>query len=246
MSNFGSVADEYDAARPEYPHELFTALGPLRGRRVLDVGAGTGIASRGLRACGAEVVAVDTSREMLARARSRAPGLGAVVADGAVLPVRGASVDLVCFAQSWHWMPEGRRIPEVARVLRPGGLWAAWWSHARADGEDWFDRQSEILEAACPGVYRNQRDTDWGAAFTSAPMFGPVQMVVVPWTRHTDISTWLTELRSHSYVAALDAPRRDAVLRDVAGALRADSADGTLDVPYTTALWTAVNSSHSE
>lgn len=246
MSNFGAVVDEYDAARPDYPPELFAALGPLGGRRVLDVGAGTGIASRGLRARGAEVVAVDTSREMLARACAREPGLDAVVADGGALPLRNSTMDLICFAQSWHWMPEDRRIREVARVLRPGGLWAAWWSHARADGTRWFERQSEILEAACPGVYRTQRDTDWGAEFASTRFFEPARQVVVHWSRRVSVSTWLTELRSHSYIAALDATSREAVLDDVAGALWVDIGDGPFDVPYTTALWTAVISSHSD
>jgi predicted RNA methylase len=48
VSIFGSVVDQYDAARPSYPPELYAALGPLRGRYVLDAGTGTGIAARGL------------------------------------------------------------------------------------------------------------------------------------------------------------------------------------------------------
>jgi ubiquinone/menaquinone biosynthesis C-methylase UbiE len=46
--DFDAVADEYDAARPLYPDEVFDALGPLEGLCVLDVGAGTGIATRAL------------------------------------------------------------------------------------------------------------------------------------------------------------------------------------------------------
>jgi hypothetical protein len=52
--------------------------------------------------------------------------------------------------------------------------------------------------------------------------------------------TWLTELRSHSYLAALDSARREAVLGDVADAMKVDFATGPVDVPYSTALWTAV------
>ncbi len=240
MSIFGSVVDAYDAGRPGYPPELFAQLGPLDGRDVLDVGAGTGLATRGLRGRGAQVIAVDISYEMLARARVRDRTLSAVVADGGILPLRGESVDLVCFAQSWHWMPEGARVREVARVLRPGGTWASWWSHARADGAGWFDRQWQILEAACPGIHRDQRDTKWGGDLAPSGLFGRARVVAVPWTRRVDLTTWLTELRSHSYLAVLDTARREAVLGEVADAMGADFVGGALDVPYATALWTAV------
>jgi SAM-dependent methyltransferase len=186
------------------------------------------------------VIGVDLSREMLARARVREPTLAAVEADGAALPLLGASVDLACFAQSWHWMPEGHRVREVARVLRAGGVWAAWWSHARADGTGWFERQWQIFETECPGVHRNQRDVEWGRELAPSGLFAPAHTVSVLWTRRVDLATWLTELRSHSHLAALDPARRDAVLGDVADAMRVDFATGAVDVPYSTALWTAV------
>jgi 2-polyprenyl-3-methyl-5-hydroxy-6-metoxy-1,4-benzoquinol methylase len=63
-SSFGAVAAQYDAARPSYPDQLFDTIeeltgSPLRGARVLDVGAGTGIVTRLLRGRGADVVAVE-------------------------------------------------------------------------------------------------------------------------------------------------------------------------------------------
>jgi SAM-dependent methyltransferase len=240
VSIFGSVVDQYDAARPSYPPALYAALGPLRGRYVLDAGTGTGIAARELKARGARVIAVDLSREMLARARVRVPGLATVEADGTALPLLGASVDLACFAQSWHWMPKGQRVHEVARVLRAGGVWAAWWSHARADGTAWFERQWQIFESVCPGVHRSQRDLEWGRELAPSRLFAPARVVSVSWTRRVDLVTWLTELRSHSYLAELDSARREAVLSEVADAMRVDFAAGAVDVPYSTALWMAV------
>jgi SAM-dependent methyltransferase len=240
VSVFGSVVDHYDTARPSYPPALYAALGSLRGRYVLDAGTGTGIAARELCARGARVIAVDLSREMLARARVREPTLAAVEADGAALPLLRASVDVACFAQSWHWMPEGHRVHEVARVLRSGGVWAAWWSHARADGTEWFERQWQIFEGTCPGVHRSQRDTEWGRELAPSGLFAPAHAVTVLWTRRVDLVMWLTELRSHSHLAVLDSARREAVLSEVADAMRVDFATGAVDVPYSTALWTAV------
>ena len=98
---------------------------------------------------------------MLQRAVARSPGLGAVTADAAALPVRSASVDLVCFAQSWHWVPQPEGAVEVARVLRPGGWWAAWWSHPWADDTLWWDAYQEVLERS-GGSYSGISETSTG------------------------------------------------------------------------------------
>lgn len=120
VASFESVADEYDTARPSYPDEVFDALGPLKGRRVLDVGAGTGIATRALIARQANVVAVDAGREVLRRAAARTPAHAAAVADGAALPVRSGALDLVCFAQAWHWLDESSARPGDASCASLG------------------------------------------------------------------------------------------------------------------------------
>lgn len=59
VATFGTVADEYDNARPSYPAAVYESLGDLDGLCSLDVGAGTGIATRQLLERGARVVAVD-------------------------------------------------------------------------------------------------------------------------------------------------------------------------------------------
>jgi ubiquinone/menaquinone biosynthesis C-methylase UbiE len=84
VASFDAVADEYDAARRSYPRAIYDALGAIEGKAVLDVGAGTGIATRQLLAWGALVVAVDAAPAMLARAASLTPGLRRIVADGAI------------------------------------------------------------------------------------------------------------------------------------------------------------------
>jgi SAM-dependent methyltransferase len=171
VASFESVADEYDSARPSYPMGVYEALGDISGLTVLDVGAGTGIATRQLTERGARVVAVDPGRAVLGKAVSHTPGLPAVVADGAVLPVRDEATDLVCFAQSWHWLDEATRVDEVSRVLRPGGRWAGWWSHARADDQAWFGEYWSTIELACRGAHRDQRNMDWGATIDVPEMF---------------------------------------------------------------------------
>lgn len=239
MASFETVASEYDAARPTYPDGVYDSLGPLDGLNVLDVGAGTGIATRALIARGAQVVAVDPGREVLRRAANRTPDLAAVVADGAVLPVRSSTVDLVCFAQAWHWLEEAPRVGEVHRVLRPGGRWAGWWSHARADHDDWFDRYWSVIERSCPGTHRAQRDIDWGLTVATPGRFVVDDRRTIPWIREVSVDDWMTDQASHSYVIALrDGPRAD-LLRALRRILDTQFPNGSMAVPYETWLWIA-------
>ena len=112
-ARFDSVVGDYDAGRPPYPPQLYDAVEELsglrlRGATVVDVGAGTGIAARGLRERGAYVVALDRGARMLGQLRVRDPGVPAAQADGGDLPVRAGAADLVTYAQTWHWLaPDG-------------------------------------------------------------------------------------------------------------------------------------------
>ena len=239
MVSFDAVAEQYDAARPGYPEGVFDALGPLAGLRVLDAGAGTGIATRQLRDHGASVVASDLGPGVLGRARRRTPDLAAVVADSAVLPFPDASFDLVCFAQSWHWVDPVSRCGEVHRVLRDGGRWAAWWSHARADGDDWYEAYWSLVEAACPPRTRAYRDVDWGASVAVPGLFEVGERVTVPWQRTTSVDEWLLDQTSHSYIAALDEQDRQRLLDRLRDVLGRRFPDGRMTIPYSTWLWTA-------
>lgn len=239
MPSFDSVADEYDSGRPVHPGGVYDALGPIAGATVLEGGAGTGIATRDLLQRGATVIAFDIGARLLRRAVGHTHDLRAVVADGGRLPFRDGCADLICFAQSWHWVDPTRRVPESTRVLRPGGRWAGWWSHARADGEDWFDAHWATIETWCPGTQRSQRDTDWGDELGRSGLFVVRDRVTVPWLRITTIDGWLTDLRSHSYVAALRDTERDELIRVLSTILAKRFPSGLMEVPYETWLWIA-------
>jgi SAM-dependent methyltransferase len=110
-------------------------LGVVAGRRVLEIGCGSAPCSRWLRRAGAEVVGLDLSAGMLARAaelnRSTGIGVPLVQADAAALPLGDESVDLACSA--FGGLPfvadAGAVFAEVVRVLRPGGRFVASVNH---------------------------------------------------------------------------------------------------------------------
>jgi SAM-dependent methyltransferase len=106
-------------------------LGEVAGRDVLEVGCGAAQCARWLADRGARVTAFDLSGRQLQHARrideelGRAP-LRLVQADATALPFADASFDLACsaFGAVPFVADSARLMREVARVLRPGGLWA--------------------------------------------------------------------------------------------------------------------------
>jgi SAM-dependent methyltransferase len=148
--SFGGAAETYDRVRPAYPHRAVAwALGedPLR---VADLGAGTGLLSRTLQSCGHEVVSLDPDPAMLARLRAADPGARAVHAAAEHLPLASNTVDAVAAGQSYHWMDAERVPAEIARVLRPGGTFAALWNFLD-QREPWAGALAELLGFADSG-----------------------------------------------------------------------------------------------
>jgi SAM-dependent methyltransferase len=128
------VAADYERHRPEYPEEaLYWAanqVGIEDGARVLDVGAGTGKLTRGLVALGYEVVAVEPGGPMLDQLRQAVPEAEALEGSAEGIALADADVDAAFAAQAFHWFDRERAVPELHRVVRPGGglvlLWN-WW-----------------------------------------------------------------------------------------------------------------------
>ncbi len=200
-----STAHYYAAARPAYPVELFDALDELLGHRlagadVVDVAAGTGISSRQLAERGAHVTAVELSAAMLARLATASPGVRAVQGSGHALPLADGSADLITYAQAWHWMDPQQALPEVRRVLRPGGVLALWWNQTdRSTG--WAKEQADRIGAAVPGWV--QESGIEAAEKAQADTSMPRHSFRFPWERTVPIETHLANLASKSYIAGL-------------------------------------------
>lgn len=145
--SFGTAADRYDRYRPTYAAAAVVwALGE-RGQRVADIGAGTGILSRLLRDLGHDVVAVEPDDAMRARLTEASPGVTALAGAAEQIPLPDQSVDAVVAGQAYHWFDKARAHPEIARVLRPGGVFAAFWNDADLRAP-WTVRFTEIIDGA--------------------------------------------------------------------------------------------------
>ncbi len=125
--HFSGHAGGYSRHRPDYPAALFDYLAsraPAR-TRAWDCATGSGQAARGLASHFEEVVATDASASQLAHASAPA-GVRFRVAAAEASGLDDESVDLITVAQALHWFDLEGFYPEARRVLRPGGLLAAW------------------------------------------------------------------------------------------------------------------------
>jgi len=240
---FGAVADCYASARPDYPPQLYATLTDLAGRdldaaRVVDVGAGTGIAARQMRDLGAQVVAVEPSAGMLAKLAGTSPGVGVVRGDGNALPLRDDCADFITYAQAWHWTDPHRAVPEYRRVLGRGGSFAAWWNLTAREAP-WEVAQEERLMAACPD-YRAGRDKYPGSRGDADPtalwLGQPAQIAEFTWSRRVALNVHLANLNSKSYVAVLGHHGVGQFLATERAMLLAQFPDGVVTEAYRTVL----------
>jgi SAM-dependent methyltransferase len=157
--SFESVAAEYERHRPDYPEEALhwaaEQLGLAEGARVLDVGAGTGKLTRGLVALGFDVVAVEPGGPMLAQLRAAVPEAEAHEAPAEAIPLPDGSVEAAFAGQAYHWFDRERALPELQRVIVPGGglalLWNWWDERDPLQGE-----LGEVVGYAGHDPYRNE------------------------------------------------------------------------------------------
>ncbi|MER7841453.1 class I SAM-dependent methyltransferase [Streptomyces sp. NPDC096040] len=244
--SFDVAAAQYAANRPSYPPALLDAVEEeagrsLTGARVVDVGAGTGIATAVLHARGADVVAVEPGEGMAAQFHLTLPGIPLVRGNGNALPLADDTADFLTYAQAWHWTDPAHSVPEVLRVLRPGGALALWWNTDALD-IDWIagqaDRCSRFFGADTAAEKRKTADrTDL------ADPSGRLRFTrrAVRWSRRVPLDTHLANIGSHSAFLVTPEDRRTAFLTEERAHLLKVFPEGLVEETYDVLLLVALN-----
>ena len=124
--SFNEAAETYDGVRPSYPTDLFDVLFQMLPSQaeIVEVGPGTGQATKDLLARGASVLAIEIGPAMAAKLRSNLPSdrLRIGVGDFEVMEIVPGEADAVFSATAYHWISREAQTDRPAAILRPGGL----------------------------------------------------------------------------------------------------------------------------
>jgi SAM-dependent methyltransferase len=231
-TSFGSVADAYERARPDYPEDAVLWLAGREPRDVVDLGAGTGKLTRSLVDHGHRVTAIEPLSEMIAHLRSSVPEATAVRGGAEAIPLPAECADVVTVAQAFHWFDHGPALVEIARVLRPGGRIALGWN-IRDESEPLVAELSDAM------VGRTGIDTGSVDPIDDSGLFGPVEHATFGHVQEVDRETLLALVLSRSYCAVLSEEERAPVLQNVDDLFTEHARDGALRLPYLTECFRA-------
>jgi SAM-dependent methyltransferase len=205
--SFGAVAHAYDRGRPTYPREAAAWLVGQEAATVLELGAGTGKLTAQLVELGHDVLATDPDRAMLDRLEVNLPGVRTLVASAEELPVGDRAFDAVVAAQAFHWFDLERALPEIARVLKPGGHLGVVWNQ-RDESIPWVRRLGRLI-----GTQEQLREP--AVAIVDSGLFGDVEDASYPFWQIIDRSSIQDLVLSRSNVAVLDQEAQAAKLAEV-------------------------------
>jgi SAM-dependent methyltransferase len=208
-ASFGAVADQYSEHRPGYPAEAVEWLVGTRPGRLLELGAGTGKLTASTVALEHDVIASDPAPEMLRHVSTAAPPAHRVVANAEAIPLPSSSVDVVVAGQAFHWFDHDRALPEIARVLRPGGVLGIIWNQGDLK-VPWVRRLFALI---------GQTSSDHGRdPVEGSELFATSEHRVFRHWQEFRRDGLIGLMASQSYTARLPADERTALLEQV-GAL---------------------------
>jgi SAM-dependent methyltransferase len=252
-SSFGAVAATYAQYRPEYRADAVRWCVAPVGRdvgslRVLDLGAGTGKLTKLLAALGADVTAVEPDDAMRAELGRGLPSAPALAGSAERIPLPNGSVDAVLCAQAMHWFDLPRALPEIARVLVPGGVLGALWND-EDDRVPWVaGLQRAAADAASPALTRRREGLEYfsparfAAAQGGRALFGPPERAEFANGQRLTAQSLLRQAGTHSHVLLMEPAQRERRLAEIRGYLDAtpETAAGEFELPMVTSVQRAV------
>jgi SAM-dependent methyltransferase len=204
-TSFGAAAGDYDRYRVGPPAEVVERLLPLDAKAVLDLGAGTGAMTRRLVGRVPRLYAVDPDPRMTELLARGCPGVEVHEGTAEDIPLPSDCVDAVVVASAWHWVDPAAALPEIARVLRPGGRLCIVWNR-RDRRVPWVDEMEALRREVSGGDdwveerIRHYLETPW---LPAGSPFGRARVDALDWTApmtRDELVRLLTTF--HAYIAA--------------------------------------------
>jgi SAM-dependent methyltransferase len=241
---FNEVPELYDRVRPAYPDDLFAKLVAITGMdersSVLEVGCGTGQATRSLATLGCSVTAVEPGAGMAALVRQRLARFRNVEVETSTFEEwndRGRRFDVLVAASAWHWVDPSVGWRRAHDVLHPRG-WMALLGNVvvRRPGEpEVYAETADLHERFSPGnrdwghppLEDEVRATGdgWGLVDDPGGLFGPTIVRWYPTLQWFDGDGFADLLRSTSPYRRLAPDVREPLLDAIAERIRTRMGD---------------------
>lgn len=254
-SSFGAVAAAYSEHRPNYPDEAIRwCLAPaaaaagvdVSALKVLDLGAGTGKLTSQLTGLVNAVIAVEPDQAMLAELTRQLPSVPAFLGSAESIPLPDASVHAVLCGQSLHWFNLELALPEIARVLVPGGVLGAMWN-SDDDRVEWVAGLQDAAEGAASPSLSNRRSEAADVAVAAAGdggdrYFTPSVSAEFANAQRRTADSLAATMATHSKFLIMEPERRERVLAQVRSYLasRPETAAGEFTLPMVTSVVRAI------
>lgn len=254
-SAFGAAAASYAEHRPGYPDGAIRwCLAPaaaaagvdVTALKVLDLGAGTGKLTATLTGMVGAVTAVEPDQSMLAELTRALPSVPAFLGGAESIPLPGSSVHAVLCGQSLHWFNLELSLPEIARVLIPGGVLGALWN-SDDDRVDWVAGLQDAAEgAASPSLSRRRAEAAdiavAAAGDSGIRYFTPSVSAEFPNGQRRTADSLTATIATHSTVLTMEPDQRERVLAKVRAYLasRPETAEGEFTLPMVTSVIRAI------
>jgi SAM-dependent methyltransferase len=251
--NFGRFADLYDRRRPGYPGALIEALfdycRAAPGDAALEIGAGTGQATRAVAARGVRVTAIEPSPELaeIADRNFAIAGLSAETVvttfEEAVLPE--AAYRLIYAATSWHWLDPATRFGRAEYAIAPDGTLAVLWTWPRWRATELRPQLDAVYEnsgaplAEMGPMYQGEPDPgalarEWSREIERSTVFGEPTGTVARWSVNYGSRAYADLLGTYGDHIALEPAIRDRLLDGIGAVVEA--AGGMIALEYVTLL----------
>jgi SAM-dependent methyltransferase len=241
---FDEVPDLYERVRPSYPETMITDLvtiADLNARsEVLEVGSGTGKATRLLAGRVGSILAIEPGAGLTAVARGRLADAADVQFETTTFERwddRGRRFDAVVSASAWHWVDPDVGWRRAHDVLRPGG-WIALPGNVvvrRPDDIEVYAETADLHQQFCPDdpdwehppLEQDVLDTSscWGDLADPGPLFGPCVVRWYPSVQTFDGNGFADLLRTLSVYRKLPAEVREPLLAAIAERVRTRMGD---------------------
>jgi SAM-dependent methyltransferase len=216
---FGSVADNYERYRLDYPADVVDAVLQYAGQQVasaLEVGAGTGKATRVFGSRGIEVTALEPDAEMARVLERETSGLPVTTMVTTFERFRTDSrYDLVYAAAAWHWTNPATRWHQAAELLAPDGVLAIFGRPSELKDPDLFSKVDEIEKRLLPAEDPGDVHAWSVEEMTASDGFGDIEQCDLPSAIWTTREAFVGRLATVSAYLMLDPEMRAEALREV-------------------------------